>query len=63
MDKITVISSDKDGADLRREQLHRHVRCDGKTDGEQITEVANSLGKRLWTVQAEDWERIFGGRH
>lgn len=63
MDKITVISADKDGADLRREKAKSRYyrRCDGTADDVEINEAISSLGKRSYFVPANIWERIFGG--
>lgn len=57
-----VISSDIDGAALRREKRlnPRHLRCDGKADDAEINEAIQSKG-RSWTLGAA-WERIFGGQ-
>jgi hypothetical protein len=60
---IKVISSDKDGADLRREESGNkyYSRCDGKADDQQINEAIQSAGKDLsFFIPANDWERIFG---
>lgn len=62
MDEIKVISGDKDGADLRREQMSRYyVRCDGKADDGEINDAIASVGRSQWAMPADAWERIFGG--
>ena len=56
-----MISSDIDGAALRREKRQpRHIRCDGKADDAEINEAIQSKGTS-WTLPAEAWERVFGG--
>ena len=60
---IRVISGDKDGADLRREQRkdRYYSRCDGTADNDEINEAIQSANKGMtWAVPAEDYERIFG---
>lgn len=63
MEEVRVISSDKDGADLRREKRKSryHTRCDGAGDDCEINEAAQSLGGQSMFTSAEDYERIFGG--
>ena len=63
MDEVRVISSDKDGADLRREKRKSryHVQCDGTADDCEINEAIQSLGGQSMFTSAEDYERIFGG--
>ncbi|KKL18450.1 hypothetical protein LCGC14_2475420 [marine sediment metagenome] len=63
MDEVRVISSDKDGADLRREKRKSryHVRCDGTADDREINDAIASLGSPSMFTSAEDYERIFGG--
>ena len=62
MEEIKVISSEVDGAALRREkrQTSRHLRCDGKADDAEINEALQSKGPS-WALPAEAWERVFGG--
>lgn len=62
MDDVRVISSDIDGAALRREKRlnRRHLRCDGKADDAEINEAIQGKG-RSWSLGAA-WERIFGRR-
>ena len=64
MDEVRVISSDKDGADLRREKRKNryHVRCDGTADDAEINDAIRSVGgQQFLGLRAEDYERIFGG--
>lgn len=63
MDEIRVISSDKDGADLRREERKSryYTRCDGAADDGEINEAIQSLRGQSMFVSAEDYDRIFGG--
>ena len=63
-EKINVISSDLDGAQLARE-MHKnsyHARCYGKRDDGQIQDAIGHLGKSLFSIPAERWEAIFGGK-
>lgn len=62
MNEIKVISSDIDGADLRRKKKGYYVRCDGKADNEEINDALQSLGGQSYFIAAKDWERIFGGK-
>ena len=64
MEEVRVISSDKDGADLRREKRKSryHVRCDGTADDCEINDAIQSLGGQSMFTSAEDYERIFGER-
>ena len=65
MENIRVISSDKDGADLRRDMARHkyHVRCHGVKDDGQINEAIASLGNsKLHFGLGKNWERIFGGK-
>ena len=60
---IRVISGQKDGADLRREQRKEryYSRCDGTADDANINEAIQSANKgMMWAVPAERWEEIFG---
>ena len=62
---IAVISSDTDGADLRRKKRSNpyHARCDGKHDEQEINEaIDRSLKGGYWTISNEAYERIFGGK-
>ncbi len=61
---INVISSDLDGAQLRREKAKNryHARCDGKEDSEQFQAAINGLGKKQYSIPAHMWEAIFGGK-
>ncbi len=64
MEEVRVISSDKDGADLRREKAKSryHVRCDGKADDREINDAIQGVGgQQFLGLSAEDYERIFGG--
>lgn len=63
MEEVRVITSDKDGADLRREKRKSryHVRCDGRADDAEINEAIQGLGGQSMFISADDWERIFGG--
>ena len=63
-EQINVISSDLDGAQLARE-MHKnsyHARCDGREDNEQIQDSIDYLGKSQFSIPAERWEEIFGGK-
>ena len=58
-----MISGDKDGADLRREERKAKFfsRCSGKSDDGQINDALQSAHKDiLFSIPAEDWKRIFG---
>ncbi len=57
-----VISSDIDGAALRREKRlnSRHLRCDGNADDAEINEAIQSKGTS-WSL-GDAWDRIFGGK-
>jgi len=60
---IRVISGNKDGADLRREQRKNpmHLRCDGTADNHEINEAIQNANKgMMFAFRAEDYERIFG---
>lgn len=62
-EKINVISSDLDGAQLRRE-IHKnsyHTRCYGREDNGQFQEAINHVGKSQFSIPADRWEAIFGG--
>ena len=62
---IRVISGQKDGADLRREQRKEryYSRCDGTADNDEINEAIQNANKgMMWAVPAKDYERIFGGK-
>jgi len=60
---IRVISGDKCGADLRREQRKEryYSRCDGTADNDEINEAIQGANKgMMWAVPAKRWEEIFG---
>jgi len=60
---IRVISGNKDGAELRREQrkARYYSRCDGTTDNDEINEAIQNANKGMtFAFRAEDYERIFG---
>ncbi len=63
MDEISVISGDKDGADLRREKARGryYTRCDGKADDAEINEAIRGVGGRQFLGLGEAYERVFGG--
>ena len=63
MDDVRVISSEIDGAALRRERRTnaRYLRCDGKADDGEIQEAIESTGQS-WSLSATAWDRIFGGK-
>lgn len=65
MNEIKVISSDMDGAELRREMNKNgyHARCDGRGDDAQINEALKHVGVSQFTISGDRWEQIFGGRH
>ncbi len=63
MPDITVISSDLDGADLRRKQRGRFVRCYGRRDEEDIQDAVNTAHRgRQFVLRGDDWDRIFGAK-
>jgi len=60
---IRVISGQKDGADLRREQrkARYYSRCDGTADNDEINEAIQNANKgMMWAVPAKRWQEIFG---
>ena len=62
---IRVISGQKDGADLRREQRKEryYSRCDGTADNDEINEAIQNANKgMMWAVPWRDgqFEQIFG---
>lgn len=59
---IKVISSDIDGAALRREKARakRHVRCTGSSDDLVINDAIQHRGN-WYTLPSKAWDRIFGG--
>lgn len=62
---IKVISSDLDGAQLRREKMAspRYICCKGKRDNEEINEALTSSSKgKQFNIPSSIWERIFGGK-
>jgi hypothetical protein len=65
MEKIKVISSDKDGAELRREKKENryHIRCNGSNDNDHINEAISSVNRSQWGSLGSAWDRIFGGKH
>ncbi len=66
MRSINVISADSDGAELKRAQRKNSyfTRAPGKKDDLVINDAIDNAGKgKLFTIPAEDWERIFGGKH
>jgi hypothetical protein len=65
MPDVTVIASELDGAELRREKRRRrlHVRCEGQSDQNTIQEaLTRSDRATVWTGLGDAWDRIFGGR-
>lgn len=62
VDEIQVISSEIDGAELRRKMMKSpyYTRCDGKEDNEQIQDALDRVGRTQIFIRSEDWERIFG---
>lgn len=59
IDKIKVISADKDGADLRRERREPwHTRCDGDGDNEQIQGAIDRVGKSVYGPLGDAYDRI-----
>ena len=63
-EKINVISSDLDGAQLGRE-IHKNTyftRCGGKEDNGQIQEAIYHMGKSQFSIPTDRWEAIFGGK-
>ncbi len=60
---IKVISSDIDGARLRKEKrdAQYHIRCDGKHDEAEVNDALKSSQRGMAICIADrDWERIFG---
>ena len=58
---IKVISSEIDGARLRKEKSSKYYSvCDGSKDNDNINEALSHKGGG-WSVPREAWERIFGG--
>lgn len=64
MDDLRVISSELDGADLRREKgkNSRHLRCDGKNDDAEINDAIQGSKGKGWSLPSQAWDRIFGGK-
>jgi len=64
MPEVSVISSDLDGAELRRKkgQNSRYLRCDGHADDGEINEAIAGVGRRQFRGLGAAWERIFGKR-
>lgn len=62
MDKVKVISSDIDGADLRKEKNRNKyfVRCYGKKDNEELNEALESIKSNKWSISGKMWDKIFG---
>jgi len=60
---INVISSDIDGAELRREERKNpwHSRCYGNHDEAKIMDAGKKAAKggSVWTLPDGTWERIF----
>lgn len=63
-DGIVVISSNIDGAQLRREKYKNsyHTRCDGKKDQEQFNEAIVHAGTMQYSISSERWDDIFGDK-
>ena len=62
MEQVNIISSDHNGAELRRwQRQHLYTRCDGKDDQHQINEALARTQRDVWSINGEAWERIFGG--
>lgn len=61
---VYVISGDHDGAELRRQKRKNeyHVRCTGKDDDQVIQEVINTQRAMTYSIPAQAWDRIFGGK-
>jgi hypothetical protein len=64
MEEIKIISSNKDGAELRREKISTKytVRCDGKADDEEIQDALSEAGTKKWFGLGTAWDRVFGGK-
>jgi len=62
MTDVTVISSDKDGAELRRIKARNpyHVRATGTRDEGVINDAIDGSESRVFLGLGEAWERIFG---
>ena len=63
--EIKVVSSDVDGAQLRRHKRSNpyHTRCTGKHDDDEISEAINHAGRgKVWFIASKAWERIFEGK-
>lgn len=62
---VNVISSNLDGAELRREERKNSyfTRCKGSSDDVNINEAISSCNKgKHYTTNPEAWERIFGDK-
>jgi len=59
---IKVISSEIDGARLRKEKAFNkyYSVCDGSKDNDEINEALAHKGG-MYKISPSDWERIFGG--
>jgi len=58
---IKVISSNKDGAELKGELKGYYSYCKGKKDDDTINEALEFSSKgRTWILPKGAWERIFG---
>lgn len=65
MDNINVISSNLDGAELRREKNKNsmHIRCDGTHDEADIKEASDRASRgKVYVLPSGAYERIFGGK-
>ena len=62
MNKVSVISSELDGAELRREKQknNRYLYCDGGADDAEINEALIGVNHTLFVLPDGAWERIFG---
>lgn len=65
MADVTVIASEIDGAELKREKKRnrQYLRCDGEGDQHEIQEALDRSNKSAtWAGLGDAWERIFGKR-
>lgn len=65
MDEVRVISSQFDGAALRREKNKNpmHACCNGTHDEDIIQEASERSAKgKLYVLPSGAYERIFGGK-
>lgn len=62
MSEVKIISSEKDGAELKRLQKGNYVRCDGKHDFAEISDAMTCSSMKGWSLPDGAWEKIFGSK-